>query len=183
MQRIALVFTPFVSLLAAGGIKWLLDDIAAEQALPVLLVVCLFTAVGPLMATEDVVTYPGESASMQASISESEYEQLESTSAFIDGHFSGDGDEVSTLQVMRQMLGTFGIQADSDILVKGSELRSPDTVLYNENWPRSRLRYGGETAYLRYIIMSNAWLDGHINRGSKVYTGGTISLVRHRDHR
>jgi hypothetical protein len=172
--RVALPLSFFVYIIAANGIRWLLDDIDIKKTVPHLLLICIIVASGSLMAFDDVANYQGVDDPRQQDITRTEYEQLESISQFNSQYHQ---EPISSFRVLRSMLDLFGTEVGDNITIQNSTVTSPDPVVYNQKWPQYRLRYDSNSVYMNYVRLSEEWLNKYINNSNKIYSSGTIGLV------
>lgn len=176
--RLSFPFSIFVFVVCGLGMKYLIDSAGSSEisiaTLSVIVLVTLFVSSGFLMGATDIGHYQRGTDPRQASISESEYVQFQSVANFINTHKSTP---VSSFVVSDQMLDLFGASSSSTLTVNKS-IKSRHLLVYNENWPKYRLRYTKDgTPYLRYVRMSEPWLQNYTTTTNIVYDAGLIGIA------
>lgn len=175
-QRIIFPFSIFAFVIAGFGVHRLLTEARVKRAIPVIFICCIFVSVGPLLAADDVKNWSNDTHNRQVAASESELRQFEATSAFIDQNELGS---VSTFLTMRLLFSSHEASVTDDITVNNGTINSDYPIIYNEKWPRYRVRYN-DKGDLKYIRMSDKWLRSYISSSNKVYDTGQIGLLQTR---
>lgn len=186
-QRLALPFAAFVFFLAALGVEWVLDRARGAQVLPVVALVALLAATGPLVAMADVGDHARE-PQPRGEYGESEFRQLSAAAEFVRRN---DAERVTSFNVDRSVYAyyehsrpepnlarTEHSPSDSLEVTEGT-LRAPDAILYNENWADHRLRHDASDESLvgRHALVSEAWLAEYTAAHDTTYDAGEVGIV------
>lgn len=173
-QRLAFPLSIFIFALAGWGFRHLTADISGGNIIPVILLILVFSAVGPLLATNDVENHQGTVDPRQNVIEEGEYKQLLEASKFTENHHP---ESVSSFLLTAEMLRFFsGVPVEQPV-IKNSTIESATPLIYSTNWHKYSSRYAGNTTYLNYVRFSESWLIDYADNRSKTYDAGQIEIT------
>lgn len=185
-HRLAVPFAVFVLFVGAYGVHWATGDASGRRVVPVAILVFLFAASGPVMAMHDVENHTALPES-SGEYTQAEYEQLQSTTEFVDQHQAAPVASFRTERHMFQYLHPWmsipvhdynGTRLSDDLRVANETLVSPEPILYNEDWANHRITYAhDDTPYDYSVLLSRSWLEEYQASGNHTYDAGTIGIV------
>ena len=182
-QRVSLAVAPFFAMLVGIGARRILDSVKGRSyrtLAPVLLLTALCVT-APLVAGLDLYgLHAGpnlyerySTPEQQVEFSNSEFDQLEATSSYIDRR----GTEVSSLWITTWALEHFGTEATLPSEISERGIAADESLVYRTAWGRHQVGSGrGETLYF-----TRDWLRTAIERENKVYTTGGVGVLQDSD--
>jgi len=184
LKRIRLPWVIPFSLVVGYGIYWVATryvrpafrgrGIQWRHAIAVLLLISLATT-APLATGDDYYNLDPR-PSIQNDYSEGEYRQIQVVAAFLGRH----DNNVTTLYATRLLLRPNGVRETRNLYFENDEVIVPSgNFVYREQWSEYsvQFRYLKQGFYSSRIVMSDAWLYGHIQRSNKTYTSGQVGLL------
>jgi len=156
-------------------------DLTARRVAAFLLVVTVATT-GPLVAGDDLYglhagpnlweTY--STPEQQVEFSEQELRQFEATVEYADQYTS----EIAMLWVSREASGRFGPEKELSPSLRVTEkgIRVDGPLIYRTQWTKHQVGYS--TDRLGTIAIADWWLKREIGASNKIYTTGTVGVVR-----
>lgn len=184
LKRIRLPWVIPFSLVVGYGIYWvairygrpLLNrrNIPWRSVAAALLLISLATT-APL-ATGDDYYEMDPRPSIQNDFSEGEYRQLQAVGSFASKY----DNDITTVYATRLLLQANGLHDMRNLYYEDNEVIVPSgNFVYREQWTKHmvQFRFYKSGFYSSRIVMSEEWLNNHVERSNKTYSSGQVGLL------